>query len=261
MNKFLRQFGTLYEYRYLIWILSIKELKVKYRGSALGFFWSMVNPLLLLIIYTFVFTVIFNNRAKAYPVYFFCGMLPFNWFQSSVMEGTSSIVGGGSFITKSTFPAEAVVVVKVVANFLNYAFSIPVLFLFIIIWKVGVGLPLLVFPVAIACQFLLSSGIAFFLSTLHVFYRDTMQVVGNLMTFLFFSIPVMYFGSQVPQKMRALVYMDPVAYLMKVYQDMFYYNEFPRLPFMLLLVAVSTAVYVLGRAYFYSRKDQFAELI
>ena len=80
MNKFFNQFKVIYRYRYLIWILSLKELKVRYRGSALGFLWSLMNPLLLLIIYTFMFVVIFKNTAKAYPVYFFCGILPFTWF-------------------------------------------------------------------------------------------------------------------------------------------------------------------------------------
>lgn len=261
MNKFLNEFKVIYQYRYLIWILSLKELKVRYRGSALGFLWSLMNPLLLLIIYTFMFVVIFKNTAKAYPVYFFCGILPFTWFQSSIIEGTSSITNAGSFVTKSTFPSEVIVIVRVVANLINYALAVPVLFVFLFIWHIKIGFPLLIFPLVIICQFFLSSGIALFLATLQVFYRDTIQIVTNLMTFLFFSIPIMYFSSQIPPKLRHLVYLNPVAYLMKNYQDIFYSNMFPRLPFFILLIIISILAYILGRAFFYSKKDEFAELV
>ena len=261
MNKFFNQFKVIYRYRYLIWILSLKELKVRYRGSALGFLWSLMNPLLLLIIYTFMFVVIFKNTAKAYPVYFFCGILPFTWFQSSIIEGTSSITAAGSFITKSTFPSEAIVIVRVVTNLINYALALPILFVFLFIWHIKIGFPLLILPVVIICQFFLSSGIALFLATMQVFYRDTIQIVMNLMTFLFFSMPIMYFSSQIPPKLRHLVYLNPVAYLMKNYQDMFYYNTFPMLPFFILLIIISVLAYILGRAFFYSKKDEFAELV
>ena len=261
MNKFFNQFKVIYRYRYLIWMLSLKELKVRYRGSALGFLWSLMNPLLLLIIYTFMFVVIFKNTAKAYPVYFFCGILPFTWFQSSIIEGTSSITGAGSFITKSTFPSEAVVIVRVVTNLINYVLALPVLFVFLFIWHMKIGLPLLILPIVIICQFFLSSGIALFLAALQVFYRDTVQIVMNLMTFLFFSMPVMYFSSQIPPKLRHLVYLNPVAYLMKNYQDMFYYNMFPKWSFFILLIIISVLAYILGRVFFYSKKDEFAELV
>ena len=124
-----------------------------------------------------------------------------------------------------------------------------------------IGLPLLILPIVIICQFFLSSGIALFLAALQVFYRDTVQIVMNLMTFLFFSMPVMYFSSQIPPKLRHLVYLNPVAYLMKNYQDMFYYNMFPKWSFFILLIIISVLAYILGRAFFYSKKDEFAELV
>ncbi len=261
MKNFLNQFEVLIKYRYLIWILALKELKVRYRGSFLGFFWSLMNPLLLLIIYTFLFVVIFKNTAKAYPVYFFTGILPFTWFQSSILEGTNSIVAGGSFITKSTFPSEIVVIVRVVANFINYILGVPILFLFVFVWHLKIGFPVLIFPIVILCQFFISCGIAMFLSTLQVFYRDTLQIVMNLTQFLFFAMPVMYFTSQLPPKLRHIIYINPIAYLMKNYQDIFYFNYFPRPVFFILLIIISILTYILGRAYFYIYKDQFAEFV
>ena len=137
-NNLIEGFRILIKYKYLIWVLSLKELKIQYRGSYLGFFWSLVNPMLLLVIYTFLFTVVFHNSQKAYPVYLFCGILPFTWFQSSIIVGTTSISNAGSLVTKSLMPPEIIVLSKIGANLLNYLLSVPVLVLFIYIFKMGI---------------------------------------------------------------------------------------------------------------------------
>ncbi len=260
MNYFKKPF-YIFKYSYLIWILALKELKLRYRGSALGFLWTLVNPLLLLSIYTFLFTVIFKSSAKAYPVYFFSGVLVFNWFSSSLNEGTISVVGAGGFITKSTLPSEIVVIVKVMSNFLNYIFSVPVLLVFVLIYRVPLGFPLFVFPFLIAIQFLISIGIAFFFATWNVFYRDTYHIVMNLLQMLFFVMPVMYFDKQLPERLRNLVYLNPIAYLIKCYQGVFYYDTFPRPGYMIFLVVIALMTYIVGFHYYHSRKDLFAECL
>jgi len=249
------------QYRHLIWILALKELKIRYRGSALGFFWSILNPLLLLLIYTFVFTVIFKATAKAYPVYLFIGILPWNWFAGSINEATMSIVSSGAFVNKSTLPSEILVVIKVVSNFINYALSLPVLFLFIFIFKVQIGLPLIVFPVIVFIQFFITCGVGFFVATWEVYYRDMQHIVMNLLQFLFFGMPIMYFTDQLPAKAQKLIFLNPLAYLIKSYQSIFYYNWFPKPFFLLLLAVVGFMIYILGFLYFRSHKEEFPELV
>lgn len=254
-------FKVLVKYRYLIWALSFKELKIQYRGSYLGFFWTLMNPLLLLAIYTFLFTVVFRNYVKTYPVYFFCGILPFMWFQNSVIIGTSSISNAGTSVSKSLMPPEIVVMSKIGANLLNYLFSVPILILFIFIYKMPFGLPLLYFPLLIAIEFFLISGITLFFAALNVFYRDVQFIITNLMTFLFFSMPVMYFDSQLPPGIRRLAYLDPVAYLMKCFQDIFYFDIFPRPFYLAGVLSVSALFFVSGYLYFSSRKELFNEFV
>ena len=260
-NSILESFKILIKYRYLIWILSLKELKIQYRGSYLGFFWSLMNPLLLLIIYTFLFVIVFKNPAKAYSVYLFCGILPFTWFQSSVLAGTGSIAGAGSLFSKSLMPPEIIVMSKIGANLLNYLLSVPVLMLFIYIFKMQVGLPLVYFPLLIVIEFFLIAGVSLFFSALNVFYRDIQYIILNLTTFLFFSMPIFYFDKQLPLKIRHLVYLNPVAYFMKCFQDIFYYNMFPRPFYVIGILSASIVLFIAGYSYFAFKKELFSEFV
>ena len=260
-NALVYPFYLLYKYHYLIYVLALKELKIRYRGSIFGFLWSMLNPLLNLLIYTFLFVVIFKNTAKNYPVYFFSGILPWNWFSSSVLEATDSVVSAGSLITKSTLPAEIVVITKVVSNLINYLLSIPILFLFLIFFHVKISFIVLFLPVVIIIQFFLTSGVAFFPATWNVFYRDVRQIMQTIIQLLFFCMPVMYFDTQIPSKYQKLIYLNPIAYLIKVYHDIFYDNLMPRPELLILLFFISIVVYIIGFNYFHSKKDVFAEYI
>ncbi|MHB1693011.1 MAG: ABC transporter permease [bacterium] len=242
-------------------MLSLKELKTQYRGSYLGFLWSLMNPLLLLIIYTFLFVIVFHNPAKAYPVYLFCGILPFTWFQSSILSGIASIAGAGSLVSKSLMPPEIIVLSKIGANLLNYLLSVPVLVLFIYIFKMQVGLPLIYFPLLIVIEFFLIAGVSLFFAALNVFYRDIQFIILNLTTFLFFSMPVMYFDKQLPLKIRHLVYFNPVAYIMKCFQDIFYFNMFPRPLYAIGILFASLMLFIAGYSYFAARKELFSEFL
>ncbi len=260
-NNITEGFRILIKYRHIIWVLSLKELKIQYRGSYLGFFWSLMNPLLLLIIYAFLFVIVFKNPARAYPVYLFSGLLPYTWLQNSIVIGTSSISNGGSLVSKSLMPPEIIVMSKIGSNFLNFIFSIPVLILFIYIFKIRMGFPLFYFPLLITAEFFLIAGITLFLSALNVFYRDIQFIILNLMTFIFFSMPVMYFDGQLPLKIRHIIYLDPAAYLMKCFQDIFYFNIYPRPLYVAAVLFVSLILFIAGYSYFALRKELFSEFV
>ena len=259
--SFYEAFDILFRYKYLIWILALKELKVRYRGSAMGFLWSLLNPLLLLLIYTFVFTFVFHASGRAYPVYLFVGLLPYTWFQSSVTEATMSVLSSSSFITKSTLPSEIVVVVRVIANFLNYILAVPVLFLFIFIFGSPLGMPVILFPILLIIEFFAITGVGYFVATLQVFYRDVQYIVLNLLQILFFGIPIMYYTAQLSPKAQHLIYLNPLAYMIKSYQDIFYFNLFPKWGYLILLIILALITYILGYLYFHSHRDEFPELI
>ena len=128
--------NNLFRYRGLIWSLVTRDLKARYRGSVLGFFWSFVNPLLLLLIYSFIFTKVIPNETpgvQPYAVFMFCGILPWNWFATSLTDAAGSLIAGGNLIKKVLFPAEVLPLVSVLANMVHFCFGLPILFLFLIV--------------------------------------------------------------------------------------------------------------------------------
>src|ERR671911_1866753 len=131
----LRNLATLFRYRGLIGSLVARELKARYRGSVLGFFWSFINPLLLLAIYSFIFTTIMPNRAEGlqpYALFLLCGILPWNWFSTSLTEASGSLIAGGNLIKKVLFPAEVLPIVSVLANMVHFFLALPILVAFLI---------------------------------------------------------------------------------------------------------------------------------
>jgi lipopolysaccharide transport system permease protein len=138
----LHSLQQLFRYRALIQSLVARELKARYRGSVLGFFWSFVNPLLLLLIYTFVFTVVMPGaRAgtiEPFAVFMFCGILPWSWFASSLLESASVLVSGGNLIKKVLFPAEVLPIVTVLAGLVHFCLGLPILLLFLLYFGVPI---------------------------------------------------------------------------------------------------------------------------
>ena len=130
---------SLLKYRGLIQTLVARDLKARYRGSVLGFFWSFFNPLLLMAVYTFVFTVIMPGAHPAdiqpYGLFFFCGILPWTWFSSSLTESANVLISGGNLIKKVLFPAEVLPIVSVLANLAHFMLGLPILAVLLIYYQ------------------------------------------------------------------------------------------------------------------------------
>src|SRR5919107_2089574 len=123
-------------YRALIQTLVARELKARYRGSVLGFFWSFINPLLFLLVYSFVFTFVMpashDARIEPYALFMFCGILPWTWFSASLAESAGVLISGGNLIKKVLFPAEILPIVSVLANMTHFFFGLPILIAFLL---------------------------------------------------------------------------------------------------------------------------------
>src|SRR6476660_5699886 len=224
----LSNLARLIRYRGLIQSLVARELKARYRGSVLGFLWSFINPLLLLLIYTFVFTVIMPNRnelAQPYAVFMFCGILPWNWFSSSLMEASGSLVAGGNLIKKVLFPAEILPLVNVLANMVHFFLGLLILIVFLVAyrhWPDPAGL--LWFPVAVLVQLVFTAGLALFLAALTVHFRDIRDLLSNLLMFWFFATPIIYPWLD-PNVIayRRLFDLNPFTHLAVSYQEILFF--------------------------------------
>ena len=255
----------LFRYRGLIQTLVVRDLKARYRGSALGFFWSFINPLLLLLIYTFVFTKVIpgshQKEMEPYALFMFCGILPWTWFSSSLLESSNTLIAGGNLIKKVLFPAEVLPIVTVLANMVHFFLGLPIMAAFLIYYQRPLDpLELLWLPVIIFTQLLLTIGLALFISALTVHFRDIKDLLANLMTLWFFSTPIIYPMSVPPEEYRWLLNFNPFTHLAISYQEvLFFPGPYGHWKWLLALLFASILVFFAGYFVFDRLRDSFAE--
>tara|TARA_B100000678_G_scaffold217485_1_gene184850 strand:+ start:156 stop:953 length:798 start_codon:yes stop_codon:yes gene_type:complete len=256
----------LFRYRGLVQILVARELKARYRGSVLGFFWSFVNPLLLLLVYSFVFTVVMPRgeqlETEPYAVFLFCGLLPWTWFSSSLSDGASVLIVNGNLIKKVMFPAEILPVVSVVSNMVHFLFGLPILIGFLLFYSVPLRLSELVwFPVVLSVQFILTLGFAMSLAALTVHFRDIKDLLANVLTLWFFATPILYPMSFLPARGKFFMdYLNPFAHLAISYQEILFYDgPFGHWKWLVVLALGGVVLFFIGYALFDRLRDTFAE--
>lgn len=239
-----------------------RELKARYRGSILGFFWSFVNPLLQLLTYGLVFTVILPVRhspeMEPYLLFFFCGILPWTWFNSSLLEASGVLIAGGSLIKKVMFPAEVLPVVTVLTNLVHFLLGLPILLLFLI--ATGRLEPsALLLPLPIVIQLVLTVGLALSVSALTVHFRDLQNILGHLLHLWFFASPVLYYYGTVTGKARMLLRLNPMSHLLVSYQQMLFHGHFDHWRGLAATGLVAVLAFVLGAFLFDRLRDTLAE--
>jgi len=239
--KLFSNFKELFRYRVLIRTLVSRELKARYRGTVLGFLWSFINPLLLMVIYTIVFGFIMGSRDPAfnrspvlYAMFLFCGILPWTWFSSSSIESANTLMIQGNLIKKVLFPAEVLPVVVVTSNFIHFLLGLPILLaaktlIVLFVPKApGFGAALALLPLVMVVQFVFSLGFGFLISSLTVHFRDIKDILANLLTFWFFATPIIYpmtFPNiQKSVFLRTLLNLNPMTHIMNGYQNAVFYG-------------------------------------
>ena len=233
----LRNLARLGRYRGLIQSLVARELKARYRGSVLGFFWSFINPLLLLLVYSFVFTYVMpaahDPKVEPYALFMFCGILPWTWFASSLTESSGVLISGGNLIKKVLFPAEILPIVTVLANMVHFFFGLPILAGFLIWYQRPLNRQRArrVSRSSVAVQLILTTAFALLLSALTVHFRDIRDILSNLLTFWFFATPIIYpyfmFDGCGPARSpgrRQLLKLNPFTHLAITYQEILFFN-------------------------------------
>jgi lipopolysaccharide transport system permease protein len=207
----------------------MRELKARYRGTALGFLWFMLNPLVFTVVYVVVFSTIFHEEIKHFPVFILSGVLPWTCFTSSINESTTSIISNGNLIKKAVIPSEIFPLVYVGTNTLHYLFSIPILLFFTIYSGIPISWNWAYFPLILCLQAMFTYGLALIVSALTVQFRDFQQMVPNLLLILFFLTPVVYPLTSVGNETRSLMEASPTTFLIESYRDIFFYGKAPSL--------------------------------
>lgn len=252
---------TLVRYRLLIQSLVGRELKARYRGSVLGFFWSFVNPLLLLLTYGLVFTYMLpvprSGALEPYFLFLFCGILPWTWFSASLLESSTVLITGGNLIKKVLFPAEVLPVVTVVANLVHFLFGLPILLLFLI-WKGKLGWSALAFPLPLLIQLVFTLGLALFVSALTVHFRDIQNILSHVLHLWFFATPVLYAYPEAGP-LHALLRVNPMTHVIVAYQEALFYGSIQHVKGLALAAVAALLAFAAGAFLFERLRDTLAE--
>ncbi|MHB1846644.1 MAG: ABC transporter permease [Deltaproteobacteria bacterium] len=252
----------LFQYRALVWALTSRELRARYRGSLLGFFWTFVNPLLLMSVYALVFSVFFQQQIPHYTFFMFVGLLPWVWFSNSVNGGTTSLSSKRDLLTRVKFPPQVLPAVVILAELVNYLLALPLMLGLGLFSSTGVHPSIAWLPVVLLLQAAFTVGLVLLTSALNVFYRDLQHVLANLLTLWFFLVPVIYRANSIPPAFRALVIRaDPMAVFVTSYQAIFYDGVHPDLAALAIAAAASVLLLALGVGVFEGRRDELPELV
>ncbi|MEN3009612.1 MAG: ABC transporter permease [Candidatus Bipolaricaulaceae bacterium] len=239
--------------------LVCRELKLRYRGTWLGFLWSMLNPLVFMAVYTLVFSQFLRVEIPKFPAFVLTGLLAWNWFSESVIMGTNCLVDHAPFLRNAIFPAQILPIVSVSVAMMNYVFALPLLFVLLIVYKAPMGWPLLALPLVMVVQFLLSLGIVFLTATFNVFLRDLWYIVRHGLTMVFFLTPVMYDLSFVPTRFQWVLKINPMTIVIDSYRRSLFYGLWPRWPHLALVLVLALILFAIGIFVFEHNKETFAE--
>lgn len=247
------------QYRSMLWSMVQSELRTRYKGSSLGFLWTFVNPLLMLIVYSMVFSVVMRINMRHYSVFLFIGLLAWNLFAQSVQSSTGVIVRQSSLVNKIYFPREILPLSIVVGGVINYLLSLVVLIPFLIFMGYFPTWQWLYLPIILFFTALLTTGFALLVSALNVYFRDLEHMLSVIMTLWFYLTPIVYPISMLPHRYAQIMKLNPVTDIVLPFQSIFYYGQSPHWKLFMYGCFFSFAVLVFGYKVFHVLSRRFAE--
>lgn len=255
------------EHRSLIRSMVRRDILGRYRGSFGGLFWTVINPLLLMITYYFVFGIVLQTRFGSddnpanFLLYFLAGMLPWLALSEAVGRAPTTVIEHSNFVKKLRFPVETLPVNLVIAGLVSELFGVAIF----LVSLYGFGRPpsaeVIYLPLILVPQFLLTLGLCWFLAATGVFFRDLGQIIGFVLTIWFFTTPICYPEESLPQSMRWLFQLNPMYVLVDGYRAVFLEASPPAFRPLAILTGISAALFILGHAWFYRLKKSFADMV
>jgi lipopolysaccharide transport system permease protein len=258
---------SIIKYRGLIWNFIKRDISSKYVGSLLGLYWSILNPIITLLVYIVVFGVFLNVRLPGstsiwdFALYFAAGFLPWLAFQDSVMRASRSIIDNKNYIKKVPFPSEIFPIYTTLSEFVNLLIGLAIyLFLFIFL-KGTPTVYILLLPLAIILQMMFTLSLAFFLSSGAVYFRDIPTMLGPLFMIWFWATPIAYTVNLIPVNFQWIVKLNPAYYMIEIYRDALFYGKLPEINILVPFLIFSVVLFVISIWFFRKTKTGFGELL
>jgi lipopolysaccharide transport system permease protein len=247
------------EYRELIRILTISDLKIKYQSSVLGFAWSLLNPLLLMLVLYFVFSRAFTTTQDNFALYLLIGIVTWRFLNNGTSSSIRSIVGRASLVTKVFIPRQVLVLSTVLSSFISSLLEFLVLFCLLVFFGVDLSFNLLLFPFITALYFVMVYGVSLALASLYVYYRDLDQMWEVLLQLGFFLSPVVYPITAVPEEYLKLYMLNPVTVVMQTNREILLYAQAASASNLLFIAITAGLILAVGSSIFNRLERRFAE--
>lgn len=250
----------LYAYRQMIAGLVKMDLRGRYKGSVLGFLWTFINPLLQLLVYTLVFSVIMRNGIEKYYIYLFVGLVPWIFFSTSLTTGAGSIINYKEMVKKIYFPREVLPISVVTSGFVNMLFCFVVIFAVLFVTGFGVSLKAIIYlPVIMLVEYILTMGFTMLVAGFTVYFRDLEYILGIITMAWMYVTPVFYSVDIIPEAVRPIIEYNPMSPIIVAYQQILYYKQPPELSTLGQALAIGIVSLIVGYIVFRKLQKGFAE--
>ena len=255
MPPFVQEFWA---YRDLLRLLVSRNIKLKYRRSFLGYLWSVLNPLLIMIVMTIVFSTMFNRDIENFPVYLFCGQLLFNFMNTSTHQAIFAITGNASLLKKTYVPKYIFVLSKITSGLIDCVFSLGALLIVILVTGAKLSWWALLFPVVFLQLYIFCVGLGLFLAQANVFFRDSQFIYNAVTTAWMYLTPIFYPIDMLPDWLEWCVkHLNPMYFYVGQFRDLVYYGRFPGSAIFAAGCLTALAALVVGFWSFRRSEDRF----
>ncbi len=255
------------ERRGLLYQMVRRDFERRYVGSVGGWFWGLVQPLILLGSWTFVFHVCLRMEVPPsqgttnYTVFLFCGYLPWMLFQETITRSSTSLLENANLITKTVFPSEMIPISVFLSSLVNHALTFGVALLALVFWDGGISEFAWFLPLYVALLALFSIGLSWMVAAFQVYLRDTTQVVSVLLTFWFWLTPIFIDAAQIPEPFRKFLLWNPLSYIVRAYRDRMLTHQMPDWSEFGIFAAWASAAFLAGGLVFKHLKKGFADVL
>ena len=260
MQSMLERVKEIYAYREMIFSLIKRDLKGRYKGSVLGFLWTFLNPLLQLAVYTMVFSTIMRAGIEDYYLFLFVALIPWIFFSTSLTGGASCILAQQDMVKKIYFPREVLPIAYVTSQFVNMLLSFLVIFLVLVLAGYSLLLEAVCcLPLIMAVEYILALGFTMIMSAATVYIRDLEYILGIFAMLWMYLTPVLYEIEQIQEKLRFLIYLNPMTGIILCYRDILYYKRLPKFSNMGIACGIGITFFILGFYVFNKLQKRFVE--
>lgn len=253
----IRMFNELKKHSFLLYYLTAKDFKLKYRRSVFGVAWSVLNPFFMMVILSIVFSQFFRFDIPNFPVYLILGQTAFNFFNEATTTAMTSVLSSAALIKKVYIPKYIFPVEKTMFSFVNYAVSLIAVAIVMAIYRIPIGWPILLLPFLLICLFFFSMGVSLIISCMAVFFRDTIHLYGVLVTAWMYLTPIFYPFEILPAYMQKLVCFNPLHIYIDFLRNIALYNSVPGMSSFIGCVAAAIVSMVIGCLVFFKNQHKF----